>query len=86
MTEWAFAEQVYCRRFEVTLIHSLFGSHGHALLDPGVTAEQGEHEASHVSPPHVAATVGHKVSLVGQELLSWRENKGEWKLDVQAVL
>lgn len=64
----------------------LFGSHGHALLDPGVAAEQGEHEASHVSPPHAAATVGHKVSLVGQELLSWRENKGEWELDVHAVL
>lgn len=77
--EWAFGEQVYCRwsRLEVTLIHLLFNSHGHALLDPGIAAEQGEHEASHVAPPHAAATVGHKVSLVGQELLSWRENKGE---------
>lgn len=84
MLEWAFGERaVHCRWW---LIHLLFDSHGHALLDPGVAAEQGEHEASHVSPPHAAATVGHKVSLVGQELLSWRENKGERELDVHAAL
>lgn len=83
-----FGEQVHCRwsRFEVIPTHGLFGGHGHALLDPGVAAEQGEHEASHVSPPHRAASVGHKVSLVGQELLSWRENKAEWELAVHAVL
>lgn len=71
--------QVHCRwlRYEVIPSHVLFGGHGHALLDPGIAAEQGEHEASHVSPPYGAAGVGYKVSLVGQELLSWRENKGE---------
>lgn len=48
-----------------------FGDDGDSLLDPGVGVEQREHEASHVSPPRrTAAAVGHKVSLVGQELLS----------------
>lgn len=72
-------EQVHCRwsRSELIASQVLLGGHGHALLDPGVAAEQGEHEASHIAPPYRTSSVGHKVSLVGQELLSWRENKGE---------
>lgn len=53
----------------------LFGSDGNSLLDPGVAVEQREHEASHVSSSHCAAwrltiVVRHKVSLMGQKLLS----------------
>lgn len=58
----------------------LFGSDGNSLLDPGVAVEQREHEASHVSSSHCAAwrltiVVRHKVSLMGQKLLSCKGQK-----------
>lgn len=54
--------------------HLSFCSHGDSLLDPGVAAEQREHEASDIPSPHTTAfgvtiAVGHKVSLVGEKLL-----------------
>lgn len=65
------------------LVGSSFGSDGDSLLHPGVVVEQREHEASHVSSPHraahwVAAAVRHKVSLMGQELLSCGATEEVW--------
>lgn len=52
------------------LYRVLFCGHGDSLLDPSVAAEQREHEASDVASPHAAAfAIGHKVPLIGEELL-----------------
>lgn len=55
-----------------------FGGDGDSLLHPGVAVQQRQHEARHVSPPDGTAgglvvAFGHKVSLVGQKLLSCRD-------------
>ena len=59
-----------------------FCSHGDSLLHPGVAAEQREHEASNVTSSDCAScrfttAVWHKVSFMGQKLLSCSGDKSE---------
>ena len=70
---WTFGELTLGPSFSL-------GGDGDSLFDPGVAVEQREHEASHISSSHstvwgLTAVAGHKVSLVGQKLLSCRGHR-----------